>query len=242
MMNDDIRHSAFPTLTAFVPLLHFPPNIPYPVRMELNQRIAQWENMTEADPDNDMAWFSLGSAYRDAERYEEADKALARAIELNPAQSRAMQLRGQVLIQLNRTEEAAAVLTDGYKSAAARGDTMPMRAMGALLEKLGKPVPQVEQPQPAAPAAGENQIIDRRTGRPGTRLPDPPMRGPVGKFIYDHYSLETWREWIGQGTKVINELRLDFSNDTHQKVYEQHMLEWLGVTEEEIQAYANENP
>jgi len=40
------------------------------------------------------------------------------------------------------------------------------------------------------------------------------------------------------GTKVINELRLDFSNDQHQDVYEQYMIEWLQVTREEIDEYA----
>jgi Fe-S cluster biosynthesis and repair protein YggX len=65
------------------------------------------------------------------------------------------------------------------------------------------------------------------------------MRGPLGKFIYDHYSMETWREWIKMGTKVINELRLDFSNDAHGKMYEQHMMEWLGITPEDVAEHAN---
>ena len=64
------------------------------------------------------------------------------------------------------------------------------------------------------------------------------MRGPTGQFIYDHFSQETWREWIGQGTKVINEFRLDFSNETHQQVYEQQMFEWLGITQEQVDEYA----
>ena len=71
-------------------------------------------------------------------------------------------------------------------------------------------------------------------------MPDPPMRGPVGKFIFAHYSQETWREWIGQGTKVINELRLDFSRPDHQKVYEQHMVEWLGIDMAEVEAFAKQ--
>jgi len=204
--------------------------------MELNERIAQWENMTQADPDNDMAWFSLGSVYKEAGRLDEAEQALAKSVALNAAMSRAMQLRGQVLIELGRTDEAAAVLTEGYQSAAQRGDVMPQRAMGALLEKLGKPVPEVQKAQQAE--VGADQVVDRRTGKPGQRLPDPPMRGPLGQFIYDHYSMETWREWIGQGTKVINELRLDFSNEAHQQAYEQHMMEWLGITEEDVQAHA----
>ena len=34
--------------------------------MDLAQRIAQFENMAHADPDNEMAHFSLGGAYAQA--------------------------------------------------------------------------------------------------------------------------------------------------------------------------------
>ena len=64
------------------------------------------------------------------------------------------------------------------------------------------------------------------------------MRGPLGKFIFEHYSQETWREWIKQGTKVINELRLDLSNPQHAKMYDQQMMEWLGISEDEVSAAA----
>ena len=208
--------------------------------METQDRIAQWENMTAADPANDMAWFSLGSAYRDAQRYADADRALAKALELNPGQSRAYQLRGQALIAQGRNDDAAELLTRGYTVAAERGDVMPQRAIASLLEKLGQPVPQVATKQAAADLS-KDEVIDRRTGKPQPRLPDPPMRGPVGQFIYDHFGQITWREWIGQGTKVINELRLDFSNPAHQDAYEQHMLEWLGVTKQDVEEHAKAN-
>ena len=205
--------------------------------MNNDMRISQWENMTQADPDNDMGWFSLGNAYRDAGRLEDAEQAYAKCIALNAAMTRAYQLRGQALIELGRTEEAGSLLTEGYTSAAQRGDVMPQKAMGALLEKIGKPIPEVAKAEvPPEVAAGE-AVVDRRTGRVGAKLPDPPMRGPVGQFIYDHYSMETWREWIGMGTKVINELMLDFSNPEHQKVYDQHMMEWLGISDEDLAAY-----
>lgn len=206
------------------------------------ERIAQWEQMAREAPD-DMAYFSLGNAYKDAERLDDAQGAFAKAIELNPGMSRAYQLRGQVLIQMGRDGEAGPILTEGYKVAAERGDVMPQKAIGSLLEKVGLPLPQVEDAaakKQAVEASGDT-VLDRRTGQPQNRLPDPPMRGPVGKFIYDHFGQDTWREWIGQGTKVINELRLDFSNDQHQDVYEQYMLEWLQVTREEIDAYAKQS-
>ena len=60
---------------------------------DLNDRIAQWEKMTQEAPD-DMSWFSLGNAYKEAERFEDADQAFAKAIELNAQMSRAYQVRG----------------------------------------------------------------------------------------------------------------------------------------------------
>ncbi len=191
--------------------------------------------MTQADPQNDMGWFSLGNAYRDAQRLEDAQQALARCLQLNPGMSRAYQLRAQCLMQLGQNDEAAAVLTQGYEVAARKGDVMPQRAMGSLLEKLGRPVPQVEVKdiQPL----GENQMIDRKTGQPGTRLSGPPLRNALGQFIYENFSQETWREWIKMGTKVINELRLDFSNPASERLYDQHMMEWLGISEEELAQY-----
>jgi len=206
----------------------------------INERIAQWEKMTREAPD-DMSWFSLGKAYREAGRLDEADKALAQAIVLNDGMSSAYQLRAQGLIQLGHLEEAAGVLSIGYVKAAARGDVMPQRAMESLLQKLGQPVPSTKEVAAATPQVDPNDpnaIIDKRSGKAGTKLPDPPMRGAIGKYIYAHFSQQTWNEWIRQGTKVINELRMDFSNPEHQKVYEQHMIEWLGVNMDEVAAFA----
>lgn len=205
----------------------------------LNQRIGQWENMTREDPDNPMGWFSLGGAYREAERMEDAARCFRRAIELDGNFSRAYQLLGQVLVKAGAEEQAAEVLTKGYQVAAEHGDVMPMRAMGSLLEKIDRPVPETKAAKPAVvEQLGDDAVLDRRTGDPGPRLPRPPLKGTLGQFIFDHYSAPTWREWIGQGTKVINELRLDFSNAEHLKVYDQYMMEWLGFTQEEVDEYA----
>ena len=40
---------------------------------------------------------------------------------------------------------------------------------------------------------------------------------------------ETWQEWIDQGTKIINELRLDFSREEDQEAFDVHMCEFLGI-------------
>ncbi|MCC7204134.1 MAG: Fe(2+)-trafficking protein [Phycisphaeraceae bacterium] len=211
---------------------------------DLSSRIAQWEKMTQADPQNAMGWFSLGNVYKEAERLTDAAAALQKTVELDPSLSRAYQLLGQVLLKLEKLDQAKDVLTQGYTVAASRGDVMPQRAIASLMELHRWPLPEVATPQAAQATAtsggggeGVDQIIDRRTGQPGTRLPDPPMRGPLGQFIFHHYSQDTWRQWIRMGTKVINELRLDFSNPEHQQLYEQHMKEWLGISDEDVAAF-----
>ena len=118
---------------------------------------------------------------------------------------------------------------------------MPQRAIEAMLTALKLPLPQAEsadeQRAKIAAESGGQMVLDKRAGVPQPRLESPPMRGPLGQYIHEHFGQITWTQWIGQGTKVINELRLDFSNPEHQDVYEQHMLEWLGITAEDLEAF-----
>ncbi len=200
---------------------------------QIQERIAQWEKMTAEAPDS-MAWLSLGNAYLQDNRHEDAANAFSKAIEHDAGMSRAYQLLGEAFIQLGREAEAGPTLIKGFEVAAGRGDVMPQNAMGLLLEKLGLPLPQVKQAPVQEKLTGD-QILDRRTGKPGHRMEGPPMRGAVGEFIVNNFSQETWREWIMQGTKVINELRLDFSNEEHQRIYDTHMFEWLGMTAQDIE-------
>ncbi len=202
---------------------------------DIDQRIAQFENMAAADPDNDMAHFSLGNAYAQAERWTEAAASYKRCTDLNPAMSKAFQLGGEALIKAGNEKAAEDYLRVGYLEAGQRGDRKPMLAMGELLESLGADVPQLDVPEPREAAqtgvVAGGDFRCARTGRLGTQLPEPPFRGPLGKYIQQNISAETWREWIGQGTKVINELRLDLSRETDSRLYDQHMIEFLGLEE-----------
>jgi Fe-S cluster biosynthesis and repair protein YggX len=192
----------------------------------LDQRIAQFEHMAAEDPDNDMAHFSLGSAYLQAGRHDDAARSLERCVALNPQMSKAYQLAGEAHLAAGRKEQAGGILDAGYAVAARLGDVMPRDAIEKLLRRIGREPPRVESAG-GVPQGGA--FICRRTGRPGTRLAEPPMRGPIGKWIHENISAETWRTWIGQGTKVINELRLDFSREDDQRTYDEHMCEFLGI-------------
>ena len=194
----------------------------------LEDRIAQFEKMCREDPENDMAHFSLGGAYNQAGRFAEAAAAFVRCYELNPGFSKAYQLAGAALMATQETERAKKVLLDGFHVAATKGDLMPKKAITELLETLGEPVPEVEAPAPEAP---EGSFLCQVTGKPGTQMARPPFKGPVGAWIQENVSNETFQAWIRQGTKVINELRLDLSREEDGEVYDRHMREYLGIDE-----------
>jgi Fe-S cluster biosynthesis and repair protein YggX len=199
--------------------------------------------MANADPENEMAHFSLGSAYVQAGRHADAAASYLRCTELAPSMSKAYQLAGESLITLGDKDQAGAVLTRGYTIAAERGDLMPKNAMADLLTRLGRAVPEVAAR--TGKPGGKNDVSllgggrspasdvveGRKPGEPGggTRMAKPPFRGPLGEWIQSNVPAEKWELWIAQGTKVINELRLDLSRDQDAETYDQHMREYLGI-------------
>lgn len=209
---------------------------------DLTDRIARFENMAHADPTNDMAHFSLGGAYAQAGRHADAAKSYLRCVELNPDMSKAYQLAGASLIASGQRAKAVATLTEGFTVAASKGDLMPRNAIETLLKQLDAPVPVVAGkagPTKGDGSSGSNAgegsggtFTCSRTGKRGTKLTEPPMRGPIGAWIVENISAETWKAWIGQGTKVINELRLDFSKEADQQSYDKHMRDFLGIDDE----------
>ena len=202
-------------------------------------RIAQFEKMAAADPTNEMAHFSLGNAYLQTGRFAEAAQSLERCVAINADMSKAYQLGGEAMIKAGWEDKAVAMLEKGFAVAAGKGDRLPQQAMGKLLESIGRKAPlMAEEAETAERLREAGAFVCRRTGRPGTKMASPPLRGPVGSWIAENISQETWRQWIGQGTKVINELRLDFTRDRDQEMYEQHMREYLGIDEEVLREIA----
>ena len=210
--------------------------------MDLDERISRFEALVAEEPDNDMAIFSLAGAYNQAGRYSDAAETYKKAIGVNPGLSKAYQLAGAAYMADQKTEEAAAVLTEGFKVAAERGDRMPQQAMGDLLDTLGVAHPEVAKPKAETNAAPPGTFVCGVTGKPGTKLPKPPFRGKLGEWIQNRASKETFDEWIGLGTKIINELKLDLSRDEHDAVYDYAMRKYLGLTDEVYQELVGAEP
>ena len=200
--------------------------------MDLDERIRRFEALVAEEPDNDMAVFSLAGAYNQAGRYAEAAATYLKATEVNEGLSKAYQLAGAALMADQREDEAAEVLDRGYKIAADRGDLMPQKAMGDLLTKLGRELPKVASKAAAAEAEPTGSFVCGVTGKPGTQLPRPPFRGPLGAWIQEHVSKQTFDEFIGLGTKIINELKLDLSNEEHDAVYDYAMRRFIRLDDE----------
>lgn len=191
-------------------------------------RIEQFRKMAEADPDNELGHFSLGKALYDAGDLAEASKAFQRVIALNPNISKVYQLLGQAQLKLGNGDLAIETLKSGARVAHARGDMMPKNEILNTLKGLGIAMPELTAAQTAQPV-GEGEVQCARCGLVKRKLPAPPFSNAMGKEIYARVCADCWREWIGMGTKVINELRLPLSDPQAQKVFDQHMVDFLNL-------------
>ena len=59
-----------------------------------------------------------------------------------------------------------------------------------------------------------------------------PFKGDLGAEIWNKVCESCWREWIGVGTKVINELSLVLSSQAGQDTYDQYMVEFLQLEDQ----------
>lgn len=202
--------------------------------MSENQRIQQFKQMAEADPDNELGHFGLGRIYLDAGRCGEAVAPLTRAVELNPRMSKAYQLLGEAYERIGERSKAIEIMTRGVTMADEQGDRMPRDAMVKTLGEWGAQVPALKESrladaEDATGGAPPSDFRCSRCGRPGGRLEKAPFRGSLGEEILSNVCSACWREWIPMGTKVINELGLVLSSTAGQQTYDQYMIEFLQI-------------
>ncbi len=206
--------------------------------MSDDTRIQQFKQMSEADPDNELGHLSLGKAYLDAGRHAEAVAPLQRALALKPRLSKAYQILAEAFDAIGQRPMALETWTRGVTVADEQGDRMPRDAMAAKLREVGAPVPAFKNAdKPAEAGAGAAAVVSAtgfkcsRCGSPGGQLARQPFKGAIGERIFGSICNTCWREWIGMGTKVINELGLVLSSKAGQDAYDQYMLEFLQLEE-----------
>lgn len=194
-----------------------------------SMRIDQFRKMASDDPNNELGHFSLGRALLDAGEPAEAAKSFQRVIALNPNISKAYQLLAEAQLAQDQRDLAIDSLKTGARVANQRGDLMPKNEMLRKLADLGVEMPELQQKAAPAQQLGEGQIQCHRCGQVKPKMAHPPFSNAQGKLIHEKICADCWREWIGMGTKVINELRLPLSDPQAQKVFDQHMMEFLNL-------------
>jgi len=195
---------------------------------DVASRIEQFKIMAEANPKDELAFFSLGRAYFDAGQPQPAAEALAKVIELNPRMSKAYQMLANAQFAIGQKDAAIQTLTNGARIANDRGDMMPRNDMLRTLKEHGVELPDMA-PQQAQRPLTEGEVLCSRCGLVKPKMAKPPFSSAQGKMIQEKVCADCWREWIGMGTKVINELRLPLAGPQAQKVFDQHMYEFLNL-------------
>jgi len=195
-----------------------------------DDKITRFKALTEADPTNELGFFSLGRAYIDAGQPAQAIPALQRVLALNPGFSKAYALLGSAQRASGDQPGAIQTLTNGYRIAHEKGDLMPRNDMAMLLKEMGAPVPEIKVEELTAEDSQSGKLKCSRCGRVAPKMPERPFSGELGDQIHNSVCGPCFREWIGQGTKVINELRLNLTEKSAQDVYDQHMKEYLNLT------------
>lgn len=202
--------------------------------MSATDKIALFRNMAESDPENELAHFSLGKLCFEAGRHEEALASLRRTIEINSQHTQAHRYLGEVLLALGRRDEAFGVLADGTRLAHARGEYMPRNTMIEILRREGVEPPKLieaeDEDEEEEEAAGEGAFVCRRCLRRGQPLAEPPFTTELGRQIHETICEDCWREWIAMSVKVVNEYRLNPATPEGSRIWDQHMVEFLGLT------------
>jgi Fe-S cluster biosynthesis and repair protein YggX len=199
------------------------------LEMDPRERLEFLRNMAEADPENEMAHFSIGKVQIDLGDFPAAEAALRRTLELNPRNSTAHRLLAQALAEQGRRDEAVEVLRRGVLIAHEKAEYQVRNGMQEALRSLGAEVPDPAAEERARRGFREGQFACARCGLPNERLAEPPFDNGIGRRIAEGICRTCWREWMAFSIKVINEYRLNLATDQGAQIYDFQMKEFLGI-------------
>ncbi|MGC4030990.1 MAG: tetratricopeptide repeat protein [Tepidisphaeraceae bacterium] len=148
---------------------------------DAHARIEQFKTMSEANPKDDLAFFSLGRAYLEAQQPDQAAGAFKKVIELNPKMSKAYQLLAQTQFVMAKQLDAIESLKAGVRIAHDRGDMMPRNDMLKTLKEHGVTMPEFEAAQQPAQPVGDGEVHCKRCGLVKPKMARAPLLARPGK-------------------------------------------------------------
>lgn len=101
-------------------------------------QIDTFEAMLAKGQDSDMLRYTLGNAYYQEKRYDEAAMHLREAVKLNPNYSTAWKVLGRVLGDNEKFEEALAAFDAGLEVAQNNGDKQVEKEIGVFRRRVEK--------------------------------------------------------------------------------------------------------
>lgn len=101
-------------------------------------QIDTFEAMLARGQDSDMLRYTLGNAYYQEKRFDEATVHLREAIKLNPDYSTAWKVLGRVLSDNEKPEEALAAFDAGLEAAQKNGDKQVEKEIGVFRRRAEK--------------------------------------------------------------------------------------------------------
>jgi Flp pilus assembly protein TadD len=104
--------------------------------MTERDRIAEFEEVRELDPDDPVVRFGLAGAYLEAGRAEDAVVEYREAVRLKPDYSAAYRGLGRSLERAGRLDEARSAYVTGLDVAARNGDLQTKKEIEVFLRRL----------------------------------------------------------------------------------------------------------
>ena len=116
-----------------------PPSLDHVTRRALEGdvegAVAELERLLEGEPENEVAWLTLGMVYSSAGRWREASEALATAVELDGAVLAARMAFARALEKSGKLDDAAFQLLKAERLAP--NDARPLKELGAVFYRKG---------------------------------------------------------------------------------------------------------
>lgn len=86
---------------------------------------------------------------------------------------------------------------------------------------------------PSAPNVSlARQIVTcRRCAQTAEPMPRPPFGGALGQTIHETVCNDCWRAWVGEQTKIINEMRLSLGDPKAREILDRQMRLFLKLEE-----------
>jgi Fe-S cluster biosynthesis and repair protein YggX len=196
-----------------------------------SSELKKLQKQVDKNPHDAAAQLELGRALLSQGRHGEAAPCFQRVLAMDAQNLAAYELLAVAQREGGLNDLAIKTLTNAHRTAQRLGEKARAQDFANTLRELGAVPPEIAEQQTERPAGadGVDGFACRRCGADGPVLDERPLKGVLGDVVVSATCESCWREWVAQGTMVINELRLVMHEPTAQETYEGQMRGFLQI-------------